>query len=144
MVMIERQGKIVMVNSQAVKMFGYNREELTGQSVEALIPERFRGGHPEHRMGFSSSPRARPMGSGRDLFAVRKDGSEFPVEIGLNPIETDGETSVLCSIVDITERKRLEAAIRETARLKSEFLANLSHEIRTPMNVLIGMSRLLL
>jgi len=115
MVMIDRQGKIVMVNSQAVKMFGYNREELTGQSVEALIPERFRGGHPEHRMGFSSSPRARPMGAGRDLYAVRKDGSEFPVEIGLNPIETDEELLVMSAIVDITERKRAEEQIRDLA-----------------------------
>src|SRR5713101_1338643 len=115
MVMIDRQGKIVMVNSQAVKMFGYNREELTGQSVEALIPERFRGGHPEHRMGFSSSPRARPMGAGRDLYAVRKDGSEFPVEIGLNPIETEEGPLVLSAIVDISERKRAEEEIQRLA-----------------------------
>jgi len=115
MVMIDRQGKIVMVNSQAVKMFGYNREELTGQSVEALIPERFRGGHPEHRMGFSSSPRARPMGAGRDLYAVRKDGSEFPVEIGLNPIDTEEGPLVLSAIVDISERKRADEEIQRLA-----------------------------
>jgi diguanylate cyclase (GGDEF)-like protein/PAS domain S-box-containing protein len=99
------------VNSQAVKIFGYNREELIGQSVEILIPERFRGGHPGHRMEFSSSPQARPMGAGRDLYAVRKDGSEFPVEIGLNPIETDDDLLVMSAIVDITERKRAEEQI---------------------------------
>jgi diguanylate cyclase (GGDEF)-like protein/PAS domain S-box-containing protein len=115
MVMVDRQGRIALVNSQAVKMFGYNREELTGQPVEVLIPERFRGGHPGHRMEFSSSPRARPMGEGRDLYAVRKDGSEFPVEIGLNPIETDDELLVMSAIVDITERKRAEEQIRHLA-----------------------------
>lgn len=115
MVMIDRQGRIALVNSQAVKMFGYSREELIGQSVEVLIPERFRGGHPGHRMEFSSSPQARPMGAGRDLYAVRKDGSEFPVEIGLNPIETDDELLVMSAIVDITERKRAEEQIRYLA-----------------------------
>jgi diguanylate cyclase (GGDEF)-like protein/PAS domain S-box-containing protein len=113
--MIDRQGRIALVNSQAVKMFGYNREELIGQPVEVLIPERFRGGHPGHRMEFSSSPQARPMGAGRDLYAVRKDGSEFPVEIGLNPIETDDELLVMSAIVDITERKRDEEQIRHLA-----------------------------
>jgi diguanylate cyclase (GGDEF)-like protein/PAS domain S-box-containing protein len=111
MVMIDRQGKIVMVNSHAMKMFGYMREELVGRPVEVLVPERFRGGHPEHRKGFSSSPRARPMGAGRDLYAVRKDGSEFPVEIGLNPIETEEGLLVLSAIVDISERKRAEEQI---------------------------------
>ena len=115
MVMIDRQGRIALVNSQAVKMFGYNREELIGQPVEVLIPERFRDGHPGYRMEFSSSPQARPMGAGRDLYAVRKDGSEFPVEIGLNPIETDDELLVMSAIVDITERKRAEEQIRHLA-----------------------------
>jgi diguanylate cyclase (GGDEF)-like protein/PAS domain S-box-containing protein len=115
MVMVDRGGQIALVNSQAVKMFGYKREELIGQSVEVLIPERFRGGHPGHRMEFSSSPQARPMGAGRDLYAVRKDGSEFPVEIGLNPIETDDELLVMSAIVDITERKRAEEQIRHLA-----------------------------
>jgi diguanylate cyclase (GGDEF)-like protein/PAS domain S-box-containing protein len=115
MVMIDRQGRIALVNSQAVKMFGYNREELIGQPVEVLLPERFRGGHPGYRMEFSSSPQARPMGAGRDLYAVRKDGSEFPVEIGLNPIETDDELLVMSAIVDITERKRAEEQIRHLA-----------------------------
>jgi diguanylate cyclase (GGDEF)-like protein/PAS domain S-box-containing protein len=115
MVMVDQRGKIALVNSQAVKIFGYNREELTGQSVEVLIPERFRRGHPEHRIEFSSSPQARPMGAGRDLYAVRKDGSEFPVEIGLNPIETEDGLVVMSAIVDITERKRAEEQIRHLA-----------------------------
>jgi diguanylate cyclase (GGDEF)-like protein/PAS domain S-box-containing protein len=115
MVMIDRQGKIVMVNSDAMKMFGYVREELVGRAVEVLVPERFRGGHPEYRMEFSSSPRARPMGAGRDLYAVRKDGSEFPVEIGLNPIQTEEGLLVLSAIVDISERKRTEEEILRLA-----------------------------
>ena len=115
MVMVDQQGKIALVNSQAVKMFGYSREELHAQSLEVLIPERFRRGHPEHRAEFSSSPQARPMGAGRDLYAVRKDGSEFPVEIGLNPIETEDGLLVISAIVDITERKRAEEQIRHLA-----------------------------
>src|SRR5713226_3629966 len=115
MVMVDARGKIALVNTQAVKMFGYNREELTGQSVEVLIPERFRRGHPEHRKELAFSPRARPMGAGRDLYAMRKDGSEFPVEIGLNPIETKDGPVVISAIVDITERKRAEEQIRYLA-----------------------------
>jgi diguanylate cyclase (GGDEF)-like protein/PAS domain S-box-containing protein len=115
MVMADGQGKIVLVNSQGMKMFGYKGEELLGQLVEVLVPQRFRGGHPEHRTGFSARPQARPMGGGRDLYAVRKDGSEFPVEIGLNPIETDEGPLVLSAIVDITARKAAEEEIRRLA-----------------------------
>lgn len=115
MVMMDRQGKIVLVNSHAMKMFGYEREELVGQSVEVLVPKKFRDEHPEHRMEFSAQPRARPMGVGRDLYAVRKDGSEFPVEIGLNPIETGEGLLVLSAIVDISERKRADEEIRRLA-----------------------------
>ena len=112
MVMVNRAGAIVMVNAQAERVFGYPRAELLGQPVEMLVPEQFRGHHPELREAFCIEPLARPMGAGRDLFGLKKDGSEFPVEIGLNPIETDGETMVLSAIVDITERKRLEERLR--------------------------------
>ena len=112
MVMVNRAGAIVMVNAQTERVFGYPRAELLGQPVEMLVPERFRGHHPELREAFFIEPLARPMGAGRDLFGLKKDGSEFPVEIGLNPIETDGETMVLSAIVDITERKRLEERLR--------------------------------
>jgi PAS domain S-box-containing protein len=113
MVMINRAGEIVTVNAQAERVFGYTRAELLGQRVEMLVPERFRGGHHSRlREAFFADPRARPMGAGRDLFALRKDGNEFPVEIGLNPIAMDGEMMVLSAIVDITERKRLEERLR--------------------------------
>jgi diguanylate cyclase (GGDEF)-like protein/PAS domain S-box-containing protein len=115
MVMSDQKGKIVLVNSQGIKMFGYKEEELVGQLVEVLVPQRFRVGHPKHRTGFSSRPQARPMGAGRDLYAVRKDGSEFPVEIGLNPIETEEGLLVLSAIVDITARKAAEEEIRSLA-----------------------------
>src|SRR5919108_630359 len=87
MVMISGSGRIEMVNAQAEQVFGYARQEMLGQPVELLVPKRFRGHHPGLRGSFFSDPRARPMGAGRDLYGLRKDGSEFPVEIGLNPIE---------------------------------------------------------
>ena len=116
MVMIDPGGRIVMVNTQAERVFGYSRAELEGRSVEMLLPERFRNHHPELRKAFFARPQPRPMGAGRDLYALRKDGSEFPVEIGLNPIETDEGTMVLSAIVDITERKAAEHALRDSER----------------------------
>ena len=117
MVMIDRAGKIVMVNSQAERVFGYSRAELLRQPVEMLLPERFRSHHPELRKTFFASLQPRPMGAGRDLYGLKKDGSEFPVEIGLSPIETDEGTMVLSAIVDITDRgKTAELALRESER----------------------------
>jgi PAS domain S-box-containing protein len=116
MVMIDQEGKIVMVNCQGERVFGYSRAELLGQKIEIIVPERFRGNHPRLRSTFLADPRTRPMGAGRDLFGLRKDGSEFPVEIGLNPIETDEGTMVLSAIVDITARKSAELALRDSER----------------------------
>jgi len=116
MVMIDPAGQIVMVNTQAERVFGYSRAELLGQPVEMLVPERFRSHHPELRKTFFGDPRPRPMGAGRDLYGLKKDGSEFPVEIGLNPLETDEGTMVLSAIVDITARKAAELALHETER----------------------------
>jgi PAS domain S-box-containing protein len=108
MLMVDAAGVIVLVNEQIEKLFGYQRAELLGQKLEVLVPERFRARHPGFRESFFGEPRARAMGGGRDLFGVRKDGTEVPIEIGLNPLTTSEGSFVLSSVVDITERKRAD------------------------------------
>ncbi|MBI4551197.1 MAG: PAS domain S-box protein [Candidatus Latescibacteria bacterium] len=110
---VDREGRIVLVNTQTERIFGYSREELLGQSVEVLIPARFRVRHAKHRAGYTSDPRTRPMGVCLDLIGRRKDGSEFPVEISLSPLETPDGLIVTSIIRDVTERKRLEAQLRQ-------------------------------
>ena len=112
-VMIGSTGLIEMVNAQTERVFGYSRDELLGKPVEMLVPERYRPNHPGLRTSFFANPVSRPMGAGRDLFGLRKDGSEFPVEIGLNPIATEDGILVLSAIVDISARKRLEERFRQ-------------------------------
>jgi len=108
MIMADEQGRVILVNAHAEKLFGYSREELIGQPVDMLVPERFRTKHPGFRNAYMHQPSARPMGAGRDLFALRKDGSEVPVEIGLSPIKTPQGVMVLSAIVDISVRKQSE------------------------------------
>jgi PAS domain S-box-containing protein len=108
MVLVDERGRIVLVNAQTEKLFGYTRNELLGQSIELLVPGRLRRGHPKFRDSFNSDPLARKMGAGRDLHGRHKDGSEVPVEIGLNPIKTQVETFTLAAVTDISERKAIE------------------------------------
>jgi PAS domain S-box-containing protein len=150
MVIVDEQAEIVLVNAQTEKVFGFPREELLGQPVEVLLPERFRGTHIGYREGFLRSPSTRPMGAGLELYGLRRDGSEFPLDISLSPLQTETGLLVAASVRDVTDRKRVESEIRmlaEEARLanaaKSEFLSRMSHELRTPLNAILGFGQIL-
>jgi PAS domain S-box-containing protein len=119
-VLVDQDGRIGLVNSQVETMFGYRREELIGQPVERLIPERYRGGHAAHRADYHREPRTRPMGSGLELFARRKDGYEVPVEISLSPSSTEDGAFVITIIRDVTERKRAEEERRQLLASEQE------------------------
>jgi two-component system, sensor histidine kinase len=143
MVIVSAEGKIVLANSRAEELFSYSRQELLQQPVELLLPDRFRAIHVGHRGEYSAEPHARPMGAGRELFGRRKDGSEFPAEVSLSPLETAEGLLVSSAIRDISDRKRILEQLREArneaeraSRAKSTFLATASHDLRQPMQTL--------
>ncbi len=150
MIMVDEMGRVVLVNSQVERMFGYSREELLGESIDLLVPSSVRAKHPCQRAGFFADPKARAMGAGRDLYGQRKDGTQLPVEIGLNPLMTDGERFVLASIVDITERKHSEALLQEkllelqrSNEDLQQFAYVCSHDLQEPLRVISNYSQLL-
>jgi PAS domain S-box-containing protein len=136
-VVVDGRGIIVLANGEIERLFGYRRDELLGRPIEMLLPESLRGKHAVHRRDFSSHPQLRHLGAGRDFNGRHKNGNEFPVEIGLNPIRVGDELTVVGSIVDISERKRME-------RMQDEFVATVSHELRTPMTSIAASLGLLL
>ena len=143
MIIVDEDGRMAIVNGQAEEMFGYSRDELLGHTIEMLLPDSARQAHVAHRSGFIDAPNLRPMGLGMDLVGMRKDGTEFPVEISLSPVETDGGRFISSVIRDVTLRKQMEQdiiAARQAAeranKANSAFLAAASHDLRQPVQAL--------
>jgi PAS domain S-box-containing protein len=158
-VVIDKSKTIQLVNRQTEKLFGFSRDEMIGKELGMLIPDRFRKNHIEHKKQLIAEPKPRAMGVGKELFGKRKDGSEFPVEISLSPIQTDKDDAIiLATIRDISEQNRISTELVEAKnkaevatevveavlKSKQQFLANMSHEIRTPMNAIVGFTKVLL
>jgi two-component system, sensor histidine kinase len=135
-VIVDEQGTVVFANALVESVFGYSSTELIGRSVEVLLPERFRNQHPGHRSRFFSKPTPRPMGVELELYALHREGHEFPVEISLNPVQTDGGVLVSSAIRDVSRQRETERQLAEANRAKSRFLAAASHDLRQPLQAM--------
>jgi PAS domain S-box-containing protein len=141
-IVVDGSGEIVIVNSQTERMFGYAREELIGASIERLVPERFRETHIDDRSAYFADPRTRPMGAGRPLTGRKRDGSEFPVEISLSPLDTDQGMLVMSIVRDITDRRRAEELIQAQLREKEALLREIHHRVKNNLQVTSSLLRL--
>ncbi len=142
-IVVDGEGVIRIVNQQTETLFGYSRDELLGRSIEMLVPDRVRHRHQGHRMAYLAAPERRPMGIGLQLNGRRRDGSEFPAEISLAPVQTPQGTYVTAAVRDVTFQHQINAELVRANRAKSEFLSRMSHELRTPLNAILGFGQLL-